>query len=158
MSENVATDAPVSQPPTFSATGKTIGRLKWFNNKVGYGFITTCDDKASDVFVHHSQIVVNTQQYKYLVEGEYVHFTLSDSSNTEHKHLATEVSGINGGKLMCETRNMQQEPPASMEDAESGSRRSRGGRQVGSGSGRRNYNSGRGKVYKSDDVETPEEV
>lgn len=158
MSENVATDAPVSQPPTFSATGKTIGRVKWFNNKVGYGFITTCDDVSSDVFVHHSQIVVTTQQYKYLVEGEYVHFTLSDSSNTEHKHLATEVSGINGGKLMCETRNLQQEARASMEEAESGSHRSRGGRHVGSTRGRRNYNSGRGKVGKSDEVESPEEV
>lgn len=158
MSENVATDAPVSQPPTFSVADKTIGRVKWFNNKVGYGFITTCDDNASDVFVHHSQIVVSTQQYKYLVEGEYVHFTLSDSSNSDHKHLATEVSGINGGKLMCETRNMQQEARASMEDAESGSRRSRGGRHAGSAGGRRNYNSGRGKVDKSDEVETPEEV
>ena len=157
MSDSEATDVPVTQPPTFSATGKTIGRVKWFNNKVGYGFITTCDDESSDVFVHHSQIVVSTQQYKYLVEGEYVHFALSDSTNTEHKHLATEVSGINGGKLMCETRNMQQEARASMEDAESGSRRSRGRRDYGSTGGRRNNQSSRSKAA-SEESESPQEV
>ena len=107
MSDNEVTDAQVSTSPSFSQE-KTLGRVKWFNNKVGYGFITTCDDEAMDVFVHHSNVHVSEQLNKYLVEGEYVHFTLTTSTNSEHKHLATEVSGINGGKLMCETRNMQQ--------------------------------------------------
>ncbi len=126
MSDNEVTDAQVSTSPSFSQE-KTLGRVKWFNNKVGYGFITTCDDEAMDVFVHHSNVHVSEQQYKYLVEGEYVHFTLTTSTNSEHKHLATEVSGINGGKLMCETRNMQQASRDSNEDAEEGShRRGRG--------------------------------
>ena len=36
------------------------GRVKWFNNKAGYGFITVSsgDNVGSDVFVHHSAIVV----------------------------------------------------------------------------------------------------
>ena len=116
----VVTDVPVSQPSS-SFQDKTLGRVKWFNNKVGYGFITTCDDEEKDVFVHHSNIVVQSHQYKYLVEGEYVHFTLSESTNTEHKHLATEVSGINGGKLMCETRHLHNEERNNAEDAEQSS-------------------------------------
>ncbi len=127
MSDSEVTDAQVSTSPSV-AQGKSLGRVKWFNNKVGYGFITTCDDEAMDVFVHHSNVQVGEQQYKYLVEGEYVHFTLTTSNNTEHKHLATEVSGINGGKLMCETRNMQQVSRASNEDAEEGTQRRGRGR------------------------------
>ena len=33
----VVTDVPVSQPSS-SFQDKTLGRVKWFNNKVGYGF------------------------------------------------------------------------------------------------------------------------
>jgi hypothetical protein len=44
-----------------------------------------------------------------LVQGEYVDFTLSniDKSKGDSKHdiHATNVTGINSGKLMCETRN-----------------------------------------------------
>ena len=25
-----------------------VGRVKWFNNKSGYGFITSCDEKNKD--------------------------------------------------------------------------------------------------------------
>ena len=141
MSE-VVTDVPVSSPPNSplaSSTTKTIGRVKWFNNKVGYGFITVIEGEEMDVFVHHSSVIVASQQYKYLVEGEYVQFVLSESSNEEHKYLATEVSGINGGKLMCETRNMHNEnrrerdQDATEEDPREGGR----GRGGGGGGHRR---------------------
>jgi len=48
------------------------GRVKWFNNKAGYGFITVTDgsQSGSDIFIHHSAISVADQQYKYLVQGE----------------------------------------------------------------------------------------
>lgn len=151
----VVTDAPVSQSPS-SFQDKTLGRVKWFNNKVGYGFITTCDDEEKDVFVHHSNIIVESHQYKYLVEGEYVHFTLSDSTNTDHKHLATEVSGINGGKLMCETRNMHNEERNNSEDAEQSS--SRGGRRPRSNN-RRSYDPQQWKlVRRSSQEESQQEV
>jgi CspA family cold shock protein len=83
-----------------------IGRVKWFNNKAGYGFITVTDGarSGSDYFVHHSAIEVENQQYKYLVQGEYVEFDLVKTSSTEHEWQASKVCGINGGKLMCETR------------------------------------------------------
>jgi len=151
----VVTDAPVSQPPS-SFQDKTLGRVKWFNNKVGYGFITTCDDDKKDVFVHHSSIFVQTQQYKYLVEGEYVHFTLSDSTNTDHKHLATEVSGINGGKLMCETRYMHNEERNTEEDAEQSS--SRGVRRRKPNNNRRSYDPQQWKLVRRSQEESQQEV
>lgn len=91
---------------TSSDRPSLIGRVKWFNNKTGYGFITVTDgDRAgSDIFVHHSSIMVSSEQYKYLVQGEYVQFKLDNTATGTHVIQAGEVSGINGGKLMCETR------------------------------------------------------
>jgi len=83
------------------------GRVKWFNNKAGYGFITVTDGARSgmDIFVHHSDINVENQQYKYLVQGEYIEFDLKKVDSGKHEWQASKVSGIRGGKLMCETRN-----------------------------------------------------
>ena len=82
---------------------RLMGRVKWFNNKAGYGFITDKDN--NDIFVHHSGIMVSNQQYKYLIQGEYVDFKLHSTPNNTHTCQAEDVSGINGGQLMCETRN-----------------------------------------------------
>ena len=84
-----------------------LGRVKWFNNKAGYGFITITDGdrKDADIFVHHSSIQVENQQYKYLVQGEYVEFKLFEISTGKHEVQATNVAGVKGGKLMCETRH-----------------------------------------------------
>ena len=40
-----------------------------------------------------------------MVQGEYIQFTVITSEGTAHAVQAGNVSGINGGKLMCETRN-----------------------------------------------------
>lgn len=84
-----------------------LGRVKWFNNKAGYGFITVTDGSQSgtDVFVHHSAVNVENQQYKYLVQGEYVEFDLIKTESEKHEWQASNVCGIKGGKLMCETRH-----------------------------------------------------
>lgn len=93
-----------------TASASSSGRVKWFNNKAGYGFITLIDAASKeerDIFVHHSEIQVGQTQYKYLVQGEYVEFTLSPivrEGKSDDVH-ATSVRGVNGGKLMCETRN-----------------------------------------------------
>lgn len=94
-------------PSTVStSTERLLGRVKWFNSKAGYGFITVTDgDKSgSDVFVHHSAINVENQQYRYLVQGEYVEFSLISTPNGNHEFQASSVCGIRSGKLMCETR------------------------------------------------------
>ena len=46
------------------------GKVKWFSNQKGYGFITT--DAGSDVFVHHTAI--EGEGYKTLEEGQEVEF------------------------------------------------------------------------------------
>ena len=94
--------------PNVSATDgiSTSGRVKWFNNKAGYGFITVSagEHDGTDVFVHHSAIQVAVEQYRYLVQGEYVVFSLCSVENDKHQWQAGTVKGISNGKLMCETR------------------------------------------------------
>lgn len=51
------------------------GKVKWFDNKRGYGFIA--QDAGKDVFVHHSSIIGGG--YKTLAEGEVVQFDLVTS-------------------------------------------------------------------------------
>ena len=94
-----------------SSSTRLTGRVKWFNNKTGFGFITALGDsegvkEGSDVFVHHSTIKVAQEQYRYLVQGEYVEFVLSKIADASNKHefQAADVSGVKGGKLICETR------------------------------------------------------
>ena len=87
-----------------SGSTRQQGIVKWFNNRNGFGFVTTLGDDSKDIFVHHSGVSVNREQYKYLVQGEYVEFNLSKSDNDEHEWQATNVTGIGSGPLMCETR------------------------------------------------------
>ena len=96
-----------TQPET--STQLCNGIVKWFNNKSGYGFITLKTGPIEgDIFVHHSSLAVNTEQYKYLVQGEYVEFMLEAVSNGNHEWHAVSVKGLNNGKLMCETRHDMQ--------------------------------------------------
>ncbi|MFA5160732.1 MAG: cold-shock protein [Elusimicrobiales bacterium] len=52
------------------------GKVKWFNNQKGYGFITP-EDGSKDLFVHYSAITGDG--YKSLTEGQEVEFETSDS-------------------------------------------------------------------------------
>ena len=92
--------------PTTNSACIYLGRVKWFNNKTGYGFIsvTSGDRSGTDLFVHHTSIDVADQQYKYLVQGEYVEFEIINAETADHDYQTRNVRGISGGKLMCETR------------------------------------------------------
>jgi cold shock protein len=50
------------------------GKVKWFNTRKGYGFISTDDGK--DIFVHYSNI--ESDGYKTLAEGDPVTFDVVD--------------------------------------------------------------------------------
>ena len=54
------------------------GRVKWFNNEKGYGFIEYDGLLDEDVFVHYSAI--EQEGYKSLKEGQIVEFTLIETA------------------------------------------------------------------------------
>ena len=94
------------------ASPRVIGQVKWFNNKSGFGFITVCEGgeyAGKDIFVHFTAVNVSDSQYRYLVQGEYVEFDVSKPERGEHEFHATNVSGVKGGSLMCETRRLNVE-------------------------------------------------
>lgn len=119
-----------------SASVRLTGRVKWFNNKTGFGFITIVGGNdqfkdASEIFAHHSAIKVSQEQYRYLVEGEYVEFSVSSTTSGDHKFQAADVRGVKGGKLFCETRNEQRaSASASAHAASSGDRDDRPARPL----------------------------
>ena len=56
-----------------SVSERATGKVKWFNNAKGYGFIERAS--GGDVFVHHTAIQMNG--FRTLAEGEAVSFTVT---------------------------------------------------------------------------------
>lgn len=91
-----------------TATNQYVGKVKWFNNKSGYGFITFIDSsdfKGKDIFAHHSSLNVKDEIYKYLVQGEYVEFGVQKMDSGNHEYQAMNIKGVLQNDLMCETRH-----------------------------------------------------
>ena len=119
---------------------KQQGRVKWFNAKAGYGFVTVQGPEGEgvdgghprgvdgqeqqkgspregkgvdggsprEVFIHHSGLRVGKEQFRYLVEGEYVELEVKEMVGEGvalARYQGIEVRGIGGGLLMCVTRN-----------------------------------------------------
>ena len=88
---------------------RQTGRIKWFNNKKGFGFLSNCVTNE-DVFIHHTGIELSEESlnsevniFKTVIEGEYVSYEKhTDSSG---RSVAKKVSGIMGGPLLCENVN-----------------------------------------------------
>ncbi len=64
------------------------GKVKWFSNQKGYGFITREDGK--DVFVHHTAI--KGDGYRTLAEGQEVEFEVTQGPKGEQATDVTKLS------------------------------------------------------------------
>ena len=150
-------DEDMVTPQQVVNVGKYIGQCKWFNDVLGYGFVTqqSGDDKGKDIFVHHSGIHPLNSHYKTLRKGEYVNFNIVCGDNGDQ---AVDVTGINGGTLMCDVSPIVR--ASGPRDAKGGSPtyqgsggRGGGGRgRAPGGSGARGGGRGGGRGYTSESV------
>ena len=81
--------------------GAHMGQVKWFSDRLGYGYITLIagDDKGKDIFVHYTGIQPLNSNYKTLTKGEYVNFDIIRGDNGMQ---GVNVKGVLGGPLMCD--------------------------------------------------------
>jgi CspA family cold shock protein len=63
------------------------GKVKWFSNQKGYGFITP--ENGKDVFVHHTAITGDG--YKTLEEGQEVEFEIKQGPKGEQATNVTKI-------------------------------------------------------------------
>lgn len=63
------------------------GKVKWFSNQKGYGFITP--ESGNDVFVHHTAI--QGDGYKTLDEGQEVEFEITKGPKGEQASNVVKV-------------------------------------------------------------------
>ena len=80
--------------------GSELGQVKWFDNKLGYGFVTvlTNDHKDKDIFVHQTNIFPLETEYRTLSKGEYISLNVSEDGKVQ----AINVTGVLGGSLRCD--------------------------------------------------------
>ncbi|EKX54100.1 hypothetical protein GUITHDRAFT_91776 [Guillardia theta CCMP2712] len=78
---------------------KITGKVKWFNVKKGYGFITPTNG-GEDIFVH--QTAIHAEGFRSLKEEEEVEFEISDNGG---KSKAINVTGPAGAYVQGAPRH-----------------------------------------------------
>lgn len=69
---------------------RLTGRVKWFDNKLGYGFIK--QDSGEEIFVHYSKI--RGDGYRSLKEGQKVEFEVIKSPEGRTQAGEVEVVAV----------------------------------------------------------------
>ena len=129
----------VSENSIPRVVGSLEGSVKWFDNKLGYGYITIVTPNVSqsngDYFVHQTNIHPLVSQYRTLSKGEYVSLNLSDDK-VDERPQALDVAGICGGALRCDLPRPPRRIPGEGGGEGGGGRGGRGGGGRGRGGGR----------------------
>ncbi len=133
------------------------GKVKWFNNNKGFGFIT--DSNGTDYFVHQSNIDAENA-FRFLAPNEDVQYNLS--TDDSGKTFAVSVTGLNE-PLRCMTRT-QDRPQSATPSSRGSSSRGRGGfsntrGRGGASRGRGGYSSNRsrGNYTRNQELSKPAE-
>jgi len=85
------------------------GRVKWFNNTKGYGFITR--ENAPDIFVHYSAI--QQDGYRSLREGQLVEFSIGEGP----KGIQADDVTVIGPSIREQKKAAAQDAPAPAEES-----------------------------------------
>jgi len=78
------------------------GTVKWFNNRVGYGFVEP-DESGKDIFVHIT--AVKESGFKTLRENQRIKFDIGDHNG---KRTAINITLINDGKSSINDNSYQE--------------------------------------------------
>ena len=70
----------------------TKGKVKWFNDLKGFGFVCSLEDTKTDYFIHYS--VINVEGYKSLAEGQEVTFEMLEGEKGPYAINVTPVGEI----------------------------------------------------------------
>ena len=80
---------------------KKSGKVKWFNNAKGYGFIEH-EEVEADIFVHYSAI--QEEGYRTLKEGEEVEFALKKGpKGPPGRECSTAFLGRSGSSRLADS-------------------------------------------------------
>jgi len=82
-----------------AAVSSRLGRVIFFCQKRGYGFIEDVEDAAIS-FVHYTSLALKAPGWRGLYGGEYVQY--GRKNEEDGRTIAETVRGVCGGPLMCE--------------------------------------------------------
>mmetsp|Transcript_18238 Transcript_18238/g.25946 ORF Transcript_18238/g.25946 Transcript_18238/m.25946 type:complete len:383 (-) Transcript_18238:246-1394(-) len=109
-SEEVAPDA--TKPTIPMDLPRSLGTVKWFSNRSSFGFVSSDQEGADDVFVHKSSI--HARGFRSLKEGMVIEYTvgIDDSGRPKAEH----VTAPGGGYISLPPRRTTVDPEGEEEE------------------------------------------